>query len=121
MSGTIDKPKFMILLRHPTEGPGPTPEELRGIMDQFAIWMKGLRERNAVVGTHGLGDTGAVLRGARGAMILDGPYLESKEVVGGYVIVSATDLKEAIEFARECPGLAHRLTLEVRPLRPCDA
>jgi hypothetical protein len=58
-----------------------------------------------------------VLRGSRGLSTTDGPFAESKEIVGGYVLVQASSLSEAIEMARDCPGLDYRMTVEVRPVR----
>ena len=46
---------------------------------------------------------------------LDGPFVELKEVVGGFMILSAESIGEAIEIARQCPGvLAPNASLEVR-------
>jgi len=114
---TTPRSEFMLLLRQPATGPGPTPEELQAIMEKFRIWMEGLHAHGAVAGTNGLEATGKVLRGSRGAVITDGPYAEATEVIGGYVMVYAASLDEAVEIARGCPGLDHRLAVEVRPVR----
>lgn len=102
----------MLLFRQPHSGPGPTPEELRQIMGRFTEWMS----RINVIGTHGLEPTGTVLRGPRGASIMEGPFCETKEIVGGYVIITADTLNTAIEIARDCPGLDYRMAVEVRPV-----
>lgn len=49
-----------------------------------------------------------------GESLTDGPYLEAKEIIGGYVTIKAADLKEAVEAARRCPGLDYRMAVEVR-------
>jgi hypothetical protein len=49
--------------------------------------------------------------------VADGPFVESKEAVGGYVIVLAADLDEAAAIAEEWPLLDYDATVEVRPLR----
>lgn len=85
-------------------------------MAKFALWMKGLQVKNMVVATNGLETTGKVLRGSRGAIITDGPYPESKEIVGGYVLIAADNEDQAIEAARDCPGLDHGMVVEVRPV-----
>lgn len=108
--------QFLLLLHQPTTGPGPTPEELQKIMAEFGVWMDGLRARDAVVSTHGLLPTGKVLREPGGAVVTDGPYAETKEIVGGYILIKATDLDAAVAIARGCPGLNHRLAVEVRPI-----
>ena len=109
----------MLLLHQPhAGGPGPTPDQLRHIMGRFAEWMSGMREKGLVVTTNGLDTSGAVLRGPRGASTTDGPYAETKEIVGGYVLIKADSLKHAIELARECPGLDYQMAVEVRPIKP---
>ena len=40
-------------------------------------------------------------------LISDGPFAETKEVVGGFVVVAADNLAQAVEFSRGCPGLDH--------------
>lgn len=48
----------------------------------------------------------------------DGPYAEGKEIIGGYFHIRASGLDEATEIAKQCPGLALGLTVEVRPVVP---
>jgi hypothetical protein len=108
--------QFLLLIRQPQTGPGPTPEELSQIMDRFGEWMVGMSAKGIVVGNNGLENSGKTLRGPRGASLTDGPYCETKEVVGGYVLITADDLNHAVEIARDCPGLDYRLAVEVRPV-----
>lgn len=107
----------MLLLRQPTTGPGPTSDEMREIMDKFMMWMKGMADREMIVGTNRLDDHGIVLRGPGGSVSTDGPFAESKEIIGGYVLIQARSLAQAVEAARECPGLNHRMTVEVRSVK----
>lgn len=109
--------QYLLLLRQPGAGPGPTPEKLQEIMEQFGTWMNGLYARGVVAGTNGLEPAGKVLREPGGAIITDGPYAEAKEVVGGYILINASSLDEAVEIARGCPGLHYRLAVEVRPVK----
>jgi hypothetical protein len=106
----------MLLLRQPYIGPGPSAEELRHIMGRFAEWMKQMSARGILVGNNGLENTGKTLRGPRGASLTDGPFAETKEIVGGYIIITADSLDQAVEIARDCPGLDYRLAVEVRPI-----
>ncbi len=85
-------------------------------MGRFELWMKGLREKQMVVGTNGLEPAGTVLRGPRGRTVCDGPFAESKEIIGGYVLITADDFEQAVEAARDCPGLDYRMAIEVRPV-----
>jgi hypothetical protein len=108
---------YLLLLHQPHTGPGPTPEELQEIMARFGRWMDGLSEKGIVAGTNGLEPTGKVLREPGGALVTDGPYAETKEIVGGYILINAANLEEAVEIARGCPGLDFRLAVEVRPVK----
>ena len=67
---------------------------------QFDAWMK--KFQNNLVDMGGRLGGGKVVT-SRGAT--DGPYAEAKEVIGGYMIVSAESLEAAIEVARQCPGV----------------
>ena len=83
-------------------------------MAKFMEWMKNMNAKGLVVGTNGLDITGKVLRGPRGASVTDGPYPESKEIVGGYVLITADSLDHAVDIARDCPGLDYHMVVEVR-------
>ncbi len=115
MSTTALSSEYMILIRQPNDGPGPGPEELKKIMERFALWMEGLAAKGMVVSTSGLDTTGVVLRGSS---VTDGPFAEAKEIVGGYVHIQAESFEQAVEAARTCPELDYRLSLEVRPFKP---
>jgi hypothetical protein len=113
--------QHLLLLRHPNRGPGPTPAELEKIMERFGLWMAGLHAKGLVAGTNGLGPTGKILHGPLGeTVVTDGPYAEAKEVVGGYVLLNVATMKAALAIARRCPGLDHRMAVEVRPVVQCD-
>ena len=52
--------------------------------------------------------------------VLDGPYIESKEQLGGFFLIQAPDLDSALAWAARCPGASHG-TVEVRPIWPMEA
>ncbi|HWA86908.1 MAG TPA: YciI family protein [Opitutus sp.] len=110
---------YLLLFRHPQNAPEPTPAEMERIFGQWMNWMKSMKARGQFVDANRLDDAGAVLRPLPGATVSDGPFVEAKEVVGGYVIVTAGSLAEAIEIGRGCPGIALGSTIvEVRPVEP---
>jgi len=83
---------------------------------QWNDWYDGLAARGKVEHGRPLGLEGRVVSGPGGARVTDGPFAETHEVVGGYFFLRVADLDEATEIARQCPGLAHGLTVEVRPV-----
>jgi hypothetical protein len=56
-----------------------------------------------------------VMRGGERLQVLNGPYAEVKEQLGGYYIIDVADLDAAISWAAKCPGASHG-TMEVRPI-----
>jgi hypothetical protein len=122
MSNASNSPQFLLLFRHSQEGPDPTPQEMEQVMGKWMAWMKGMGARGEFAGANRLQETGKVLRGPNGSNLTDGPFVEGKEIVGGYVIVTAKDLAAATAIARGCPGLAMGSTIvEVRPVEPLPA
>ncbi|HEY2513006.1 MAG TPA: YciI family protein [Polyangiaceae bacterium] len=75
------------------------------IFQQFSAWVASLREGGHFVGTHKLNDhTGARLT-VRGGQVVEGPFMETKEAVGGAMIIEAASLEQATALARNCPTL----------------
>src|SRR5262245_57441520 len=75
------------------------------MFERFASWLGSLREGNHYVASHKLQDrTGARLT-VRGGQVVEGPFIETKEAVGGVFVVEAASLEEAIALARSCPTL----------------
>jgi hypothetical protein len=107
---------FLLVFRNSEDEPDPTPAEMEQIFGKWMAWMKGMKARGEFVGANRLQDAGKVLRGARGASVSDGPFVEAKEMIGGYILVAAANLARATEIARDCPGLEHGTIVEVRPV-----
>lgn len=108
---------YLLLLRQPARGPHPTPGQMREIMARFEQWMSGIHAAGALVSSHGLKTKGKTLRGRRGQNVSDGPYAETKEIVGGYVLVRVRNQAQALRLARGCPGLDYRMAVEVRAVK----
>lgn len=92
-----------------------TPEGRALLAKQWNDWYDGLAARKKVSHGQPLALEGRVVSGVDGR-VTDGPFAEAKEVVGGYFVLTVASFDEATEIARQCPGLAHGLTVEVRPL-----
>ncbi len=84
----------------------------------YAAYSDALRKAGSFVAGSGLQDSSmaTVVRAPDGKpSVLNGPYIESREQLGGYYIIEAADLDAALAWAARCPG-AQRDTVEVRPL-----
>ena len=106
---------FMFIFRNTTDRPQPTPEEMQNIMQLWMGWIDKLKQKNVYSAGEPLTPPGKVVKG-NNATITDGPFTESKEVVGGFFIVKANSLEEATELAKDCPDLPHGGSVEVREI-----
>lgn len=84
----------------------------------YAAYVEAMRSAGVVVGGDRLKPvaTASTVRMVDGkAQVLDGPYAETKEQLGGYFLIEAPDLDAALSWAARCPGAAAG-TIEVRPV-----
>jgi hypothetical protein len=75
------------------------------LFEEFSSWLSSLREGNHFVSTHKLHDQTGVRLTVRGGQVVEGPFMETKEAIGGALIIEATSLEQAKGLARECPVL----------------
>lgn len=108
--------EYMLLFRGPQWDKGLSPQELQQVMDKVIAWFEGLNEQGKIKAGQPLGAQGRIVSAAKGRVIADGPFAESKEAVGGYLVLVARDLNQAIEIARSTPTLEYGVTVEVRPI-----
>jgi hypothetical protein len=97
-----------------------SPEAMQQHMQKWVQWMKALGEKGKFVGGQPLDVSGVTLSGTKKSRT-DRPFAESKEMVGGYLIVKAANLEEAVELSKECPIFESDGTLEVREIRQMPA
>lgn len=113
---TASNPKFLLAYRHPAANAEyrPSPTELQQMLSQWAAWKQRFQDEIFDLGD-GLKPGGQVVR-AEG-VTTDGPFVEAKEVLGGYSIVQAASLARAVEVSRSCPVLMiPGASVEVREL-----
>jgi hypothetical protein len=113
---TVSNPKFLLLYRHPAAAAAhqPSPAEMQQMLSQWTQWKQ--RFQNEIIDLgDGLKPDGKLVR-AEG-VTTDGPFVEAKEVMGGYSIVQAASLARAAEISRSCPVLMiPGASVEVREL-----
>lgn len=95
-----------------------TPEAAQRSMEAWLAWIRGL-EAGGHLKDPGqpLERAGKVVRGKQ-RMVTDGPYVEVKDLVAGFIVVEARDLEQAVELASGCPMLEGEGSVEVRPVMP---
>jgi len=106
----------MLLFRGPHWDKGLSTGELQQAMDQVMAWFEGLNERGKIKAAQPLGTQGRTISGTKGKFVVDGPFTETKEAVGGYLVLQADKLEEAVEIARSMPTLRYGISVEVRPI-----
>lgn len=94
--------QFMYLLRGGDSMDNLSPEEMEAHMGEWKTWMGGLAEQGKLAGGLPLSKEGKQVTG-KGSIVSDGPFAEGKEIVGGYIIVNAESMDEAIELSKACP------------------
>lgn len=107
-------PQFMLLLYQSKERPAqpPSPEEMQKMLEKYMNW----RNMPFTVDGHRLtDDPGRVVRSDAGKpRATDGPYSETKEILGGYYTINAESYDKAVELAKGHPHIEYGGTIEVR-------
>jgi len=94
--------KFMFIF-HGGHGTNQSPEEMQSHMAKWMAWIEKLNKAGKYVSGEPLAPGGKLVSGRNGNLVTDGPYTEGKEVVGGYLLINATSLDNAVEISKSCP------------------
>lgn len=117
----VDRMQYLVLI-YSEEGAGPPdPERIGGVMVEYNAYTRMLRDNGHYVAGEALQptSTATTVRIRDGQTITtDGPFAETKEALGGYYLIKAADLDEAISVAKEIPMPFGGV--EVRPVRVFD-
>lgn len=108
-------PKFLFVYRNNTDqmSQQPSPEEMQAVMAQWGEWFESVGA-GMVDGGDGLLPTGRQI--SADGVVTDGPFIEAKELVGGFSIVQADTYDGAVAYAQTCPIIAGGGQVEVREL-----
>lgn len=111
-----NKNAYLLIFRGNDWHKGLSPEEMQQISDQWMAWFKGLTADGRALAGNPLEPRGKIVSGPQGRLVVDGPFAESKEAIGGYFLLQVEDLDEAVAIAQACPGLPYGAKVEVRPV-----
>jgi hypothetical protein len=81
-----------------------SPEQWQAHMQKWMQWMGGLQQQGKFIGGQPLEQTGKQILGTK-KVVTDGPFMEGKEYVGGYLMIKADTLDAATELSKGCPIL----------------
>ena len=94
----------------------PSAEQRQQQLEKWMAWFKELGANGHLKDPgHPLEAIGKVVNGNK-KVVTDGPFVETKDLVGGYIVVEAQDLAEAAEISKGCPILDVGGSVEVRPI-----
>ncbi|MEO5594665.1 MAG: YciI family protein [Chitinophagaceae bacterium] len=108
--------EFILIFRHQDGSKIASPEQIQVWMKQTMDWIGGIAAQNKFVGGNGLPFENAKVVWHNN-VVTNGPFGEIKETLGGYIIVKADSVEEAVEFAKGSPVLqAEGNSVEVRKI-----
>ena len=105
----------MLIFRGTDWYKGLSPEQMQQIADQWMAWFNRLKAEGTALAGNPLDPEGKIVSG-KSRVVSDGPFAESKEAIGGYFLLKVNTLDDAVAIAKECPGLAYGIRVEVRPV-----
>lgn len=117
MSTPTKSPEYLLLFRGNDWYKGLSPEEMQSVASKWMGWFKRLMDEGVCLAGQPLEREGRLVSGKNGRVVSDGPFAESKEAIGGYFLLRVNTMDEAVAIAKECPGLAYGIQVEVRPVR----
>jgi hypothetical protein len=110
--------QYALLIYTPEPTDQPSQEQMAAEMEGYNAFSQHIRDRGAMLGGEALDSvaTATTVRVVDGKTVTtDGPFAETKETLGGFYLVEAADLDEAIAWAAMIPGARHGC-IEVRPV-----
>ena len=110
-------------MRHEDGSKIASPEQMQVWMKQTMDWIGGIAAQNKFVGGTGLpfDDARVVIKKSSKNVVINGPFGEIKETIGGFITVRADSVEEAVEFAKGCPVLqGEGNSVEVRKIAKND-
>jgi hypothetical protein len=116
-------PFMLLIVEDPAQRATRNEAEGRAVYDRMVRFAGDLKARGVLLGVESLvsqREASRVQVRDKRAAVIDGPFAEAKEMVGGFFLVDCASREEAIAIARECPA-AEWATVEVRETGPCFA
>ena len=112
--------EFALIMRHEDGRKVASPEQIQQWMKQTMDWIGSIAAQNKFVSGTGLPfEDAKVVK--HGNVVTNGPFGDIKETIGGFIIVKADSVDEAVEFAKGCPVLqAEGNSMEVRKIAKSD-
>ncbi|MEJ0057955.1 MAG: YciI family protein [Bacteroidota bacterium] len=112
--------EYALIMRHEDGSKIASPEQMQAWMKQTMDWIGGIAAQNKFVSGTGLPFQDARVVSSK-KVVTNGPFGDIKETIGGFIVVKASSIDEAVEFAKGCPVLqGEGNTMEVRRIAKGD-
>ena len=108
--------EYLLLFRGGDTRDIDSPEKMQQMMLKWKDWMEDLGKQGRLGPAQPLERSGKQVHGTK-KQILDGPFAEGKEIVGGFLILKASDYNEAVTLSKGCPILERDGNVEVREVQ----
>jgi hypothetical protein len=112
---------MLLIIEPPAQRATRTEAQGREVYARMQDFGEGLRQQGKLLAVESLASQASAVRvsGVDGdCRVLDGPFSEAKEMVGGFFMIDCASLDEALTIARQCPA-SEWATVGVRSLAPC--
>ncbi len=110
-------PQYILLLRGINEQlENYSPEQLQQLLEEYDRWVESIRNEGRLRAAQKLRDEVRHEVVLQEGKVIDGPFAETKETVGGYFVVEYDTIQEAVQKARVCPVLTHGGSVELREI-----
>jgi hypothetical protein len=116
MNNESQKNEFLLFFRGGDWTQGLSQEQIQTAVNKMMEWLGGFSAQGKLKAAQPLEKSGMVVSGKNGRIVKDGPYNESKEIVGGYGLFTVASMEEAVAIAKTCPMLEHGGVVEVRQI-----
>jgi len=116
--------QYLLSIYQPSDSPPPPPEMLDPIMRRIHELQTDMKDAGVLMFTGGLHppSTATVVRATPAEMLItDGPFIEGKEHLGGFLIIQVADLDQALAWAKKLAAIVLTLSIEVRPFQNVGA
>lgn len=108
--------QHLLLIRSTKWDLDMSASQVQEVMGRFMDWVSMLENEGHLAGAQPLDASGKLVSGANGRNVIDGPFAESKEAIGGYFLLNVDSMETAVKLAQACPALEHGASIEVRPV-----
>ncbi len=106
---------FLLIFRSASWYQDLSPEQMQQVVESWVAWMDRLKAEEKWLGGDAVEREGRLVMG-KTRVVSEEPFADARETLGGYLVLKADSLEEAVLAAQQCPGLSYGVDVEVRPI-----